>query len=88
MIWARIETGPSTAVLVPVETCAEGAGDLALDPELFAKPGELVAAHRTQQRTRYRSHRDHCPARMVKGKGKPRGPYSFTSGRAMGKARP
>ena len=87
VIWARFESRPGRATIIPVETCAEGQGDLSLVAPMFAEPGGLMEAQSvTNLRTRYRNHRDHCkataPARAA-GLGGP-----FTSAGFKRKERP
>ena len=70
VIWARFESRPGRATIIPVETCAEGAGDLSLVAPMFPAPGGMLEAQSvTNLRTRYRNHRDHCrstaPARAA-----------------------
>jgi hypothetical protein len=60
VIWARQKVG-SRATLIAVETCQEGQGDLALSVPMFEPPGAFVA-EKVGNRTKYRGHRDHCPA--------------------------
>lgn len=67
VIWARIKATPARSggrayVPFPVERCAAGEGDIALGLPLFAFPdGAALLAEYVNQRTTYRSHRDHCP---------------------------
>lgn len=56
VIWAKL--GPR---FVAIETCADGAGDLALVQPLFSPPGEMMEAQPVGNGTRYRQHRGHCP---------------------------
>lgn len=61
VIWARFKDG-NLATLIPVETCAPGKGDIALSQVMFGKPGDMMEAQQVDGvRTKYRSHRDHCP---------------------------
>lgn len=60
VIWGRIEQGGGRVTLVPIETCAEGRGNVALSPGMFAAPGELLFVSVVSNGTRYRMHRQHC----------------------------
>jgi hypothetical protein len=66
VIWARIKAPPRSGgrafVPFPVERCAPGTGNVALDLPLFTFPdGEALLAEIVNNGTTYRSHRDHCP---------------------------
>lgn len=53
--------------MIPVETCSDGAGNVALTWGLFAKPEEAPTAEIVTSRTRYRSHRGRCAERRAGG---------------------
>jgi hypothetical protein len=62
VIWAKLGTK-----LIPVETCAAGAGNIGLCWGLFAKPNEAPTAELVATSSRYRSHREHCADRERSG---------------------
>lgn len=74
VIWAKFRS-----TLIPVETCADGAGNIGLSTGLFAAPNESPTAEIVATATRYREHRAHCPGQKGRGGGAAGGAFSGQS---------